>query len=84
MDLAWLDAEERVVVRAAKMYYEVWEPGESRDIVDGVTFTFLLEPSEFLPLAEPAAHWRDWAAWEDDDGSARPEPVFRPLAAPPE
>ena len=76
LDLGWVEDERRLVVRASGMYYEIWDEGEFRDIVDRVTFAYLLDPSEVLPLTAPDAHWPTWGAWEEDAGDGPPEPVF--------
>lgn len=78
LDFGWLDEERQVVVRVAAMHYETWEDGEFRDIVDQVTFAYLLEPRELAPLLFPENHWPTWGAWETDTGEERLPPVFAP------
>ncbi len=76
IDVAWLGSEGKLVVRAAKMHYERWKDGEFDDIVDGVTFGYLLDPEDILLPTAPAAHWGQWSAWEEDSGEERPWPTL--------
>ncbi|MDH3744309.1 MAG: hypothetical protein OES47_04305 [Acidobacteriota bacterium] len=76
IDVGWLDSEGKLVVRVAKMHYELWKDREFDDIVDGVTFGYLLDPEGILLPTSPEAHWSEWNVWEEDLGEDRPLPVL--------
>ena len=67
LDVAWLEEEKRLLVRAAEMYYEIWEEGEWADVVDRVCFGYRLDPVAILPISATDRNWVEWEGWEESE-----------------
>ncbi|MCH9649668.1 MAG: hypothetical protein K0U98_15625 [Deltaproteobacteria bacterium] len=74
-------SDRRLVVRCSNMIYEQAKDADGTEIaqgVDQVTFGYLLDAAELLPILSPQTHYRSLEEWDEaDDGSG---PVFRSTA----
>ena len=76
LDVAWLEEDRALLVRAAGMVYEIWEGDEYREGVDQVCFGYPVDPSAILPITAPAVNWTGFEQWFERD---EPEPPsFKP------
>lgn len=73
LDVAWWEEEGKLVVRAARFFYELWDGTELEDIVDQVCLGYVVDPEAVLPLTAPRRHWVEWEEWMEEK---RGVPVF--------
>lgn len=73
LDVAWWEEADKLVVRASRFYYELWNRTEREDVVDEVCLGYLVEPDAVLPVTAPERHWVEWEEWVEE---RRGVPVF--------